>query len=57
MHICYKRIKSRLKSILIALLISFIGLRVKMDFKGYFVRFFNLRANMLKKIKILYKKP
>lgn len=52
MHIAHKRTKSHLKSILIALPISFIGLRVKMDFRGYFVRFFNLRANMLKKIKI-----
>ena len=52
MHIAHKRIKSRLKSILIALPISFIGSRVKMDFRGYFVRFFNLRANMLKKIEI-----
>lgn len=39
MHIAYKCTKSRLKSILIALPISFIGLRVKMDLKGYFVRF------------------
>lgn len=52
MHIAHKRTKSRLKSILIALHISFIGSRVKMDFKGHFVRFFNLRANMLKKIEI-----
>ena len=51
-YIMHKRTKSRLKLILIALPISFIGLRVKMDFKGYFVRFFNLRANMLKKIEI-----
>lgn len=40
MHIAHKRTKSHLKSILIALPISFIGLRVKMDLKGYFVRFF-----------------
>lgn len=52
MHICYKRTKSHLKSILIALPISFIGSRVKMDFRGYFVRFAKLRAKMLKKIKI-----
>lgn len=52
MHIAHKRTKSRLKSILIALHISFIVSRAKMDFKGYFVRFFNLRANMLKKIEI-----
>lgn len=52
MHIAHKRTKSRLKSILITLPISFIVLMAKMDFKGYFVRFFNLRANMLKKIEI-----
>ena len=52
MRIAHKRTKSHLKSILIALPISFISSRVKMDFKGYFVRFFNLRANMLKKIEI-----
>lgn len=57
MHIAYKCTKSRLKSILIALPISFIGLRLKMDLKGYFVRFFNLRAEMLKKIKNFYKIP
>lgn len=39
MHIAHKRTKSHLKSILIALPISFIGLMIKMDLKGYFVRF------------------
>jgi hypothetical protein len=57
MHIAHKRTKSHLKSILIALPISFIGWIVKMDFRGYFVIFSNLRANMLKKIKNLYKIP
>lgn len=52
MHIAHKRTKSHFKSILIASPISFIVSRAKMDFKGYFVRFFNLRANMLKKIEI-----
>lgn len=55
MHICYKSTKSHLKSILIALPISFIGLMVKMDLKGYFARFSKLRAKMLKKIKIFIK--
>lgn len=53
MRIMHKRTKSRLKSILIALPISFIGSRVKMDFRGYFVRLFDLSAKMLKKIKNL----
>lgn len=39
MHIAHKHTKSHLKSILIALPISFIGLRVKMDLKSYFVEF------------------
>jgi hypothetical protein len=39
MHIAHKRTKSHLKSILIALPISFIGWIVKMDFRGYFVIF------------------
>lgn len=38
-EIMHKRTKSPFKSILIALPISFIGLRVKMDFRGYYVRF------------------
>lgn len=57
MGIMHKRTKSRFKSILIALPISFIWVRVKMDFRGYFVRLFDLSAKMLKKIKILYKIP
>ena len=35
----HKRTKSRFKSILIALAISLYSLMVKMDLKGYFVRF------------------
>lgn len=50
MGIMHKRTKSPFKSILIALPISFIGLMVKMDFRGYFVRLFDLGTNMLKKI-------
>jgi hypothetical protein len=55
MHIVHKRTKSHLKSILIALPISFIGWIVKMDFRGYFVIFSNLMAKMLKKSKIYIK--
>lgn len=50
MHIVHKRTKSRLKSILITLPISFIGLRVKMDLKGYFVRFSKKIQNYIKSL-------
>lgn len=47
MHKCTK---SHLKSILIALAISFIGLRVKMDLKGYFARFTKKIQNYIKSL-------
>lgn len=50
MHIAYKCTKSPLKSILIALAISFIGLRVKMDLKGYFVIFTKKIQNYIKSL-------
>jgi hypothetical protein len=50
MHIVHKRTKSHLKSILIALPISFIGWIVKMDFRGYFVRFTKKIQNYIKSL-------